>query len=83
MIPGRSRRLGIPRPAAVSAGADGRPAAIGATEVDALLEEWVVEDRWWTSRPLRRRYFELVLADGRNAVVFHDLTDGSWYSQRA
>jgi hypothetical protein len=83
MIPGRSRRLGVPRPTAVSAGADGRPAALGGTAVEALLEEWVVEDRWWTARPLRRRYFELVLADGRNAVVFHDLAYGSWYSQRA
>ena len=82
MIPGRSRRLGVPRPAAVDSGAEGRPAAVGGMAVHALLEEWVVEDRWWTGRPLRRRYFELVLADGRNAVVFRDLVDGSWYSQR-
>ena len=33
----------------------------------------MVEDRWWTARPLRRRYFELVLEDGRNVVVFRDL----------
>jgi len=48
-----------------------------------VLEEWVVEDRWWTGHALRRRYFELVLGDGRNAVVFHDLARRSWYSQRA
>ena len=83
MISGRSRRLGTPRPAPVSAGAEGRPAAVDGTPVDSLLEEWVVEDRWWTGRPLRRRYFELVLADGRNAVVFRDLIDGRWYAQRA
>jgi hypothetical protein len=41
--------------------------------VEAVVEEWVVEDRWWTGRPIKRRYFELVLADGRNAVVFRDL----------
>jgi hypothetical protein len=29
-------------------------------------------------RPLRRRYFELVLANGRNAVVFKDLVIVGW-----
>jgi hypothetical protein len=81
--PVRSRRLGAPRPVSVRAGAAGRPAAVGGSPVEAVLEEWVVEDRWWTGRALRRRYFELVLADGRNAVVFHDLARRRWYSQRA
>jgi hypothetical protein len=51
--------------------------------VDTLLEEWVVEDRWWTGHPLRRRYFEVVLVDGRNVVVFRDLVGGGWFLQRA
>ncbi len=59
------------------------PAALGGVAVEAVVEDWVVEDRWWTASPLRRRYFELVLADGRDAVVFHDLVDGGWFSQRA
>ena len=80
---GRSRRLSEPRPVAVRAGPGGAPAALGEREVDAVREEWVVEDRWWTSRPLRRRYFELVLADGRNTVVFRDLVGGGWFVQRA
>jgi hypothetical protein len=78
-----SRRLAEPRPAAVSAGGGGAPVALAGRPVEAVREEWVVEDRWWTSRPLRRRYFELVLDDGRNAVVFRDLVDGRWFSQRA
>ncbi|MBK5229864.1 MAG: hypothetical protein JJE27_01710, partial [Thermoleophilia bacterium] len=45
-------------------------------------ERWVVEDRWWTGRPLRRRYFELVLADGSNVVVFQDLASKRWFEQR-
>jgi hypothetical protein len=49
----------------------------------AVREEWVVEDRWWTGAPLRRRYFELVLADGRDVVVFRELTGArGWYEQR-
>jgi hypothetical protein len=53
--------------------------------VEFVRESWLVEDRWWTGRPLRRRYWELVSVRGRNLVVFHDLTavgDG-WFVQRA
>jgi hypothetical protein len=77
------RRLGVPRPAAVRSDARGAVQSVAGTPVEAVLEEWVVEDRWWTGRPLRRRYLELVLADGRNVVVFRDLVRGGWYEQRA
>ena len=79
----RLRRLGDPKPATVEADSRGTPAAVEAVAVDTLREEWVVEDRWWTGRPLRRRYFELVLVDGRNVVVFRDLVGGGWFLQRA
>jgi len=59
------------------------PAAVGGAAVEAVREDWVVEDCWWTGRPVRRRYFELVLADGRNVVVFRDLAGGRWLMQRA
>ena len=78
-----SRRLGAPRPAQVSSDASGAPAALAGEAVEALREEWMVEDRWWTGRPLRRRYFELALAHGRNVVVFRDLIRGGWFEQRA
>jgi len=77
------RRLGAPRPASVLAGSGGCPEAVAGEPVDAVAEEWVVEDRWWTGRPLRRRYFELVLAGGRNVVVFLDLCGGGWFEQRS
>jgi hypothetical protein len=83
MTPAGSRRLGDPRRVAVAADGRGPPLAVAGVEVDAVREEWMVEDRWWTGRPLRRRYFELVLADGRNVVVFRDLVAGGWFSQRA
>jgi hypothetical protein len=79
----RLRRLAEPLPATVRPGTDGAPAALDGVAVQAIAEDWVVEDRWWTGRPLRRRYFELVLADGRNAVVFRDLEGGGWHVQRA
>jgi hypothetical protein len=77
------RRLGVPRRVTVQAGPGGVPVTVGRTGVDAVNEDWVVEDRWWTGKPLRRRYFELVLTDGRNAVVFLDLITGRWFLQRA
>jgi hypothetical protein len=66
----------------VRPGRRGTPAEIGAVPVEAIREEWVVEDRWWTGRPLQRRYFELVLANGRNTVVFMDLKTRRWFEQR-
>jgi hypothetical protein len=79
----RARRIATPRPAKVEVGPDRRPIGVGRARVEAVREDWVVEDRWWTGRPLRRRYFELVLEDGRNTVVFHELKrDGAWFVQR-
>jgi hypothetical protein len=77
-----SKRLGRPRSAQVRIGPDGLPAAFGASRVDSILEDWLVEDRWWTERPVRRRYLELVLESGRCVLVFRDLASGRWFTQR-
>ena len=77
-----SRRLNLPRPAPVRMGDGGRPLTVAGQTVDAVRESWLVEDRWWTGRPLRRRYWEVVTATGRNVVVFHDLVTGGWFEQR-
>jgi hypothetical protein len=79
--PGKLRRLYAPRPIAVRVGSGGAPAAVGGVAVESVREEWLVEDRWWSPPPLRRRYFELVMADGRDLVVFRQ-GGGSWCSQR-
>jgi hypothetical protein len=78
----RARRLSEPRPARVAAAADGRPEVIDGRHVDTVRESWLIEDRWWTARPLRRRYWEVVTLSGRNEVVFHDLIGGRWWRQR-
>ena len=82
-MPGASRTLGAPRPASIRPGRGGAPAALGAVPVETVREDWVVEDRWWTARPVRRRYYELVLANGRNTVVFLDLRSRRWFEQRS
>ena len=76
------RRLAKPKPIRVRADNAGRPQMVGRREVDAVRESWLVEDRWWTDAPLRRRYWEVVTGDGRDLVVFRDLVEGRWYSQR-
>jgi hypothetical protein len=76
------RRLGLPVPARVRMAAGGRPVALDGDAVEAVRESWLIEDRWWTDRPLRRRYWEVVTAGGRDVVVFRDLVDGRWYRQR-
>jgi hypothetical protein len=78
--------LNEPRPARVRATASGVPVEVDGRAVEAVRESWIVEDRWWTSRPLRRRYWELLSTSGRNMVVFHDLTaraSAGWFAQRA
>ena len=82
MSPG-PRRLNLPEPARVHAGEGGRPLAVDGRSVDAVRESWLIEDRWWTEQPIRRRYWEVVTADGRNLVVFRDIQQGgTWYRQR-
>jgi hypothetical protein len=78
-----ARRLYIPREIGVEAGEAGVPNAIEGVAVETVREEWMVEDRWWSEQPLRRRYFEVVLANGSDVVVFRELVSGKWFSQRA
>ena len=78
-----ARRLNAPRSALVESHADGTPRRVDWQEVALLREEWRVVDRWWTEEPVHRRYFDLVLESGQNAVVYHDDDAGSWFTQRA
>jgi len=81
MSPG-PRRIAEPRAAVVRADAAGMPLTIDGLSVDAVRESWLVEDRWWTDRPLRRRYWEVVTTCGQNLVVFRELEERRWYRQR-
>jgi hypothetical protein len=71
-----------PRPVRVRV-REGVPVEVDGTCVGECLEDWLVEGWWWTERPIRRRYWELVSITGRNRVVFHDLMAGGWYAQAA
>ena len=77
------RRLYAPQQGEVEADPGGAPCRVDGTGVAAVREEWRVDDRWWTPKPLRRHYFELAMADGRSLVVFRCGVTGRWYRQRA
>jgi hypothetical protein len=76
------RRLNVPEPTEVQAGDGGRPLVIDGHAIDVVRESWLVEDRWWTDDPVRRRYWEVVTEDGRDLVVFRELVAGGWFRQR-
>ncbi len=87
----RPGRLNKPWPVPVQTYPDGSPRAVGRLAVESIREEWLVEDGWWTQKPLQRRYFELVLEDGSDVVVFAEpASNGSrsrapslnWFRQR-
>jgi hypothetical protein len=76
------RRLAEPRRVEVYASDEGRPIEVDGRQIDAVRESWLVEDRWWSERPLRRRYWEVVTTCGRNEIVFYDLQGERWWRQR-
>ncbi len=76
------KRLNSPQAARVREGSRGRPLQVDGRAIEAVSESWLIEDRWWTDEPLRRRYWEVITADGRSVVVFRDLESGAWFTQR-
>ena len=76
------RRLAVPKRVSVRTGDGGVPMDVDGRVVDAVRESWLIEDRWWTERPLRRRYWEIVTVEGRDEVVFCDLQSSRWWRQR-
>ena len=76
-------RVNAPRAALVQARFDGEPVQVNRQAVVLVREEWRVVDRWWTEEPVSRRYFDVVLESGQNAVVFRDEERGCWFSQKA
>lgn len=79
------RALNQPRPIAVEA-QDDRPRALAAgrarrrARVAQVQDVWRIDDEWWRA-PISRRYFRLVLDDGSQRIVYHDLVAGRWFEQ--
>lgn len=76
------RLLAQPDQISVKTGPDGSPVIVDVAPVAHIREAWLVEDRWWTDKPLRRAYWEVVTKAGRCEVLFRNLINGKWYRQR-
>ncbi len=75
--------LNAPKAVKVTADRGGSPSRVEGVAVEQIREEWLVEEGWWGGEPTSRRYFELLLADGRIEVVFRETASNRWFSQRA
>ena len=43
-----------------------------------IREDWLVQDRWWTSEPVDRHYYDLLVEPGRVLVVYREAR-GGWF----
>lgn len=77
------RALRVPRRAGVEVDAGGVPRSIGLRGghrgVVAVRDDWLVQDLWWTDRPVDRHYYELVVDPGRVVLAYCDRVNGCWY----
>lgn len=92
--PDQLRPLNRPRPVAVlthppadeGGGGEESPAPAALIKngrrcpVAAITDTWSVVDEWWR-QPIDRRYYRLVLADGRVRTVYHDRIADTWAAQ--
>jgi hypothetical protein len=53
----------------------------GTRRVEAVVDEWRIDDEWWRT-PIHRRYVEVVLEGGAHVVLFEDVMTGEWYLQK-
>lgn len=81
----RLRAVNAPRPTTVERDASGTPVAIPASDgnikVEFVNDIWRLDDEWWRV-PIHRRYFEVILEDGKRVVLFEDVINGDWFIQK-
>lgn len=80
--PRRYLRPYVAHPIDVIADDEGLPTKVGGRKVLSIRESWLVEEGWWSTRPLRRSYFEVVTEGGNNLTIFRT-GRGEWFAQRA
>lgn len=67
-----------PRACRVRPDAEGRPLSVDGCAVEAVREEWRIEEGWWGT-PCRRRCFAVALVGGRLCTVYEDRRSGTWW----
>ena len=86
---GGLRALNQPQAADVAVDERGLPRMVrmgtAHVRVAGISDVWKVEDGWWSeeAEQVSRMYFELILENGAQMTLYHDLLRGSWHEQRA
>ncbi len=86
---GSYQPLNMPIAVQVISNPDGYPVSVSETRndhaassrVEHVIDVWELDDEWWRSKPVRRRYFRLLMETGRVLTVFRDLTGDEWFRQ--
>jgi len=83
---GKLRPLAKPTAVTVHVDEHGEPTHVRlpgktARRIEVVRERWRIDDEWWR-QPVSREYLAVILDDGRMLTLYHDLSDGRWYSQR-
>jgi hypothetical protein len=77
------RQISTPKAIRVQVDSRGKPISVGGVRVETVRRDWMHRFAWWTDKPLRRRYYEVITVTGRRVVVFRDMLTDRWYSQQA
>ena len=85
--PGPIRALNLPALVSVEEDEGQRPTSVTVRrrrlEVASIQDVWEIADEWWRTSAIARRYYLVVLEDGKSITIFHDLLSDLWYEQRA
>ena len=84
--PGPIRALNLPVPLAVEEDTHQKPLALTLRgrrfEVASIDDVWEIGDQWWREKAVSRKYYQVVIGEGRLITIFRDLISGGWYQPR-
>lgn len=46
-----------------------------------IIDMWEIDDEWWRTSPIRRRYWKIKLETGHDLTLFQDIESGKWFQQ--
>jgi hypothetical protein len=77
--------LDPPLPVDVELDGAGRPRHVGGVPFAGparVIQRWIVEVDWWTSEPVSRECWLVILREQLMCVIYRDRADGAWYVER-
>ena len=83
----RLRNINQPKYITVKANQNNQPISVlirnNWREVTKINDYWEISDEWWGAFPISRKYYSLTIDNDIRISIFIDLTNGSWYQQKA